>query len=72
MGAAYEYMRESESRQSLITKKNKQIRELKKTVNELAQGIVDNFDGYSADSADFILQEMAEKVLAKQNKKKKK
>jgi hypothetical protein len=72
MGATFDYMCDNERQSSLIAKKNKQIREQKKLIEELAQGIVDNFDGEYATPNDFKLHEIAEKVLAKNDKKKKK
>lgn len=69
MGAAYDAMCENESLEKRISSKNRQIREQKKLIIELAEGIVSNItDIHSSNS--FVLLEKAEKVLVKFKKKK--
>lgn len=72
MGAAYDAMLENEGLEKTINSKNRKIREQKKIIIELAEGIVKYFDGdnnYSShDTLAFFRR--AEKILNKENKKK--
>lgn len=76
MGAAYDAMCENEALQSTLNARNRKIREQKKIIIELAEGIIKYAGVEIWDSKDIQnverLEEMAEKVLAKLNKKKKK
>lgn len=73
MGAAWDAMCENESLQSTLNKKNRQIREQKKLILELAEGIVKHFnDSVHSDYANSGLEEKAKNVLDKLNKKTKK
>lgn len=63
MGAAYDYMLECERLQRIINKKNKNIREQKKLIAELSQGIVDSIDGVFRPE----LYDKACKILNKKN-----
>lgn len=74
MGAAFDAMCENEGLQSRIASKNRQIREQKKLIIELAEGIVKYVDlgnGYTAKETNEFY-EKAMKILTKQTKKKKK
>lgn len=71
MGAAFDAMCENEELQNTLNKKNRQIREYKKTIIELAKGIINselllsNNDLYNKE-----LCKKAKSVLIKLNKKK--
>ena len=77
MGAAYDYLLECERLQRQINNKNRKIREQKKLIAELAQGIVDSVDGvyYTGEKFDEFskkeekLYEKANKILNKNKKK---
>lgn len=66
MGAAYDAMCENEGLQSSINKKNRQIREQKKIIIELVEGII-----ASEIRANSPFYKKAEKYLVKYKKKKK-
>ena len=74
MGAAYDAMCENESFQSKLNKKNRIIREQKKLIVELAEGIIKYHDGDNNYSPKEVndFWEKTKNILAKQNKKKKK
>jgi hypothetical protein len=76
MGAAFDAMCENEGLQSRLSKKNKQIREQKKLIAELAEGIAK----YCVGDIDLSYEDLVEKrsfhakavrILVKQIKKKK-
>jgi hypothetical protein len=74
MGAAWDAMCENEGLQSTLSKKNRQIREQKKLIIELAKGIVKYCNTSESNSKEIenvrILQDKAVKILLKLNKKK--
>jgi hypothetical protein len=74
MGAAFDLMCENEGLETTLSNRNRKIREQKKLITELAEGIVKYFDGDNnypiKESNEFF--ERAKNILAKQNKKKKK
>jgi len=75
MGAAFDAMCENEGLQDRLSSKNRQIREQKKLLIEFAEGIVKYAGTEIWDSKDIenveALEDKAEKILAKLNKKKK-
>lgn len=77
MGAAYDAMCENEGLQSRMASKNRQIREQKKLIIELAEGIdkwCDGAEGWTMEELKDreTLHKKAITILAKLNKKKKK
>lgn len=69
MGAAYDYLLECERLQRIINNKNRKIREQKKLIAELSQGIVDSIDGIYCTGKEFDeLSKKEEKLYDKAKK----
>lgn len=70
MGAAFDARCENENLQALLNKKNRQIREQKKTIIEFSEFIIKYTQEGDVDRL-FVMEDKAQKIMSKLNKKKK-